>query len=63
MKRVALAFDKEFASIFGLTDGKHLPTVPTPDPLSDDEASEGICALPELTEAQMAEGDLTAERR
>ena len=33
------------------------------DPLSADEASEGMCALPELTDAQMEEGDMTAERR
>lgn len=40
-----------------------LPTITPPDPLSADEASEGVCALPELTAEQMAEGDYTEIRR
>lgn len=32
------------------------------DPIAADEAAEGVCALPELTAEQMAEGDITSER-
>lgn len=60
-------FDKQFASIFGLVNNKHLPTVSTPDPLSADEAEhesrEGLFVGVELSESEMAEGDECAERR
>lgn len=40
-----------------------IPPIGTPDPLSADEAEHGVCALPVLTESEMAEGHLTEERR
>ena len=42
---------------------RSLVGMPQPDPLSADEAEHGVCALPELTESEMAEGHLTEERR
>lgn len=40
-----------------------IPPLGTPDPLSADEAEHGVCALPELTEQQLADGHVTEERR
>lgn len=40
-----------------------IPPIGTPDPIAADESEHGLCALPELTAEQMAEGDLTEIRR
>ena len=34
-----------------------IPPIGTPDPIAADEAEHGLCALPELTAEQMAEGN------
>ena len=60
-RRLNAALDAAFEREFG---PRLMPeTNLTPDPLSADEAEHGLCAPPELTAEQMAEGDLTEIRR
>lgn len=40
-----------------------IPPLTQPDPIAADEAAEGVCALPELSDSEMAEGHITEERR
>lgn len=50
-------------AVFGELFDRMFPPITPPDPPAADEAEHGVCALPELTAEQMAEGHITEERR